>query len=435
MKCRNCGQEGHIGKDCPQPSRKGSPEKEKKGKGKGKSKFRQVEEGGEPEEEADEESTAAGGETFMAVRNGSESRAVETADTTRKLVSSRDSSRVESVRILKPPGDECFTWLVDSGATCHIVASRFLECYRVVRRHQGTTTLTGANGMPIPVQGICDLEVRVGKEKISLGSVVIADIDFNVLSCFSMQERGWRTVLGAKNLYVVKGKMRFPIQMAERAWWMTVKSTRRDNCIKPMDVDRVGVMISAEEARLAKVETTKVAKVAEVEMTKVAKERAAGTPLATDAPKAGPDLVESQARSLVLHETRDAAILAARALECKPFGVFSFVCRMLRQGGVSDETFGGLPVTVELDGEEGELASPGLTEEIPELGGGGPGEELEPWLDGTLLGAIGLMTLAVELERLLNQKALELTFSSLGTESTRRCSSWSCLRRACLAWW
>ena len=36
--------------------------------------------------------------------------------------------------------------------------------------------------MPIAVQGICDLEVRIGKEKISLGSVVIADIDFNVLS-------------------------------------------------------------------------------------------------------------------------------------------------------------------------------------------------------------------------------------------------------------
>ena len=258
----------------------------------------------------------------MAVRSSSESRAVETAD----LVSSRDSYRVESVRILKPSGDECFTWLVDSGATCHIVASRFLECYRVLRKHQGKTTLTGANGMPIAVQGICDLEVRIGKEKISLGSVVIADIDFNVLSCFSRQERGWRTVLGAKNSYVVKGKMRFPIQMAERAWWMTVKSTRKDNGVKPMDVDRVGVMISAKDATCAKVEMTKVAQVNAAAKLQAAKEAAA--------PKAGPlDLVESQARSLVLHETRDAAILAARALECKPFGAFSFVCRMLRHGG------------------------------------------------------------------------------------------------------
>ena len=63
----------------------------------------------------------------MAVGNGSESRAVEAADTSRDLVSLRDSYRVESVRILKPPGDECFPWLVDSGATCHIVASRFLR--------------------------------------------------------------------------------------------------------------------------------------------------------------------------------------------------------------------------------------------------------------------------------------------------------------------
>ena len=71
--------------------------------------------------------------------------------------------------------------------------------------------------------------MRIGKEKIRLGSVVIADIDFNVLSCFSMQERGWRTGLGATNSYVVKGKMRFPIQMAERAWWMTSNlQTARD---------------------------------------------------------------------------------------------------------------------------------------------------------------------------------------------------------------
>ena len=76
-----------------------------------------------------------------------------------------------------------------------------------------------------------------------------------------MQERGWRTVLGAKNSYVVKGKMRFPIQMAERAWWMTVKSTRKDSGVKPMDVDRVGVMISAKDATCAKVEMTKVAQV------------------------------------------------------------------------------------------------------------------------------------------------------------------------------
>ena len=35
MKCRNCGQEGHVAKDCPQTFEKGEPrEKEKKGKGK-----------------------------------------------------------------------------------------------------------------------------------------------------------------------------------------------------------------------------------------------------------------------------------------------------------------------------------------------------------------------------------------------------------------
>ena len=86
-----------------------------------------MEEGGEPEEEAGEESAAGvGAETFMALRCESESRAVgTTAELSRELIFSTDS-RVESVRILKPPGDECFTWLVDSGATCHIVASAVL---------------------------------------------------------------------------------------------------------------------------------------------------------------------------------------------------------------------------------------------------------------------------------------------------------------------
>ena len=98
---------------------------------------------------------------------------------------------------------------------------------------------------------------------------------------------------------------------------------RKDNGVKPMDVDRAGVMISAKHAPCAKVEMTKVAQVNAAAELQAAKEAAA--------PKAGPlDLVESQARSLVLHETQDAAILAARALECKPFGAFSFVCRMLR---------------------------------------------------------------------------------------------------------
>ena len=122
---------------------------------------------------------------------------------------------------------ETVAWLVDSGTTCHIVALRFLGVYRVLRKHQGTTTLTGANGQPTPAQGICDLEVKIGREKISLANVVIAEIDFNVLSCFSMQERGWKTVLGSRNSHVVKRKMRFCIEMSERAWWMRMKSKLR----------------------------------------------------------------------------------------------------------------------------------------------------------------------------------------------------------------
>ena len=108
---------------------------------------------------------------------------------------------------------------------------------------------------------------------------------------------------------------------------------------------------------------------------------------------------------------------------------------------MSDETFGGLPVTVELDGEEDELVPP------PGLGAGA---DLAPPDDngfrrGARAGSAGAdgrdesrghwpyhagCGVCVQGERLLdgfgmmlNQKALELTFSSLGMESTGRCSS------------
>ena len=146
---------------------------------------------------------------------------------------------------------------------------------------------------------------------------------------------------------------------------------------------------------------------------------------------------------------------------------------MLRHGRVSDETFGGLAVTVELDREEDELVPPpGLgagadiddndgylsssgsdeklvsdpphpVEMLSELGGdgGSGGEKLEPSLDGnpllghksrdhwpydagcgacvqtrgrSLLDGFGMM---------LNQKALDLIFCSLRMESTGRYSS------------
>ena len=89
-----------------------------------------------------------------------------------------EGSQEHRCAALSPPGDSCLTWLVDSGATCHIAALRFLGACRVLRKHQGTTALTEAN-----------VEVKIGREKISLTNVVITDIDFNVLSCFSMRER------------------------------------------------------------------------------------------------------------------------------------------------------------------------------------------------------------------------------------------------------
>ena len=87
--------------------------------------------------------------------------------------------------------------------------------------------------------------------------------------------------------------MRFPIEMAELAWWMRMRSTR------------IGVKLIGSSHRL-----------------------------------------RLQRYLRWQCSARDATILAARALSIRqPFGAFTFVCR-------HGEVFRGLPVTVDLEGED-----------------------------------------------------------------------------------
>lgn len=72
--------------------------------------------------------------------------------------------------------------------------------------------------------------------------------------------------------------------------------------------------------------------------------------------KAGlPKRIGERGARPVSHESRDAAILAARALSRQPFGAFTFVCGALWQG----EAFRGFPVTVDLEGEDEDSERPG----------------------------------------------------------------------------
>ena len=52
-------------------------------------------------------------------------------------------------------GDPRRRWLVDSGATCHIIAERWLSNYKIVYRYEvGIPVLKGAGDNVLPTRGM-----------------------------------------------------------------------------------------------------------------------------------------------------------------------------------------------------------------------------------------------------------------------------------------
>ena len=116
------------------------------------------------------------------------------------------------------PGD---LWLVDSGATCHIVSDKHLSGFRVVKKYDRTANLFNASGGSILVSGVVDLEVHFGDVFLRLEEVLVADVGFNVLSPWTGSERGWKTYLAksGSRLYKGNGKKSIKLMGAQRAWW------------------------------------------------------------------------------------------------------------------------------------------------------------------------------------------------------------------------
>ena len=111
-------------------------------------------------------------------------------------------------------------WLVDSGATCHIVSERHLSGFRVVKKHDRTANLFNASGGSISVAGVVDLEVHFGDVFLRLEEVLVADVGFNVLSPWTGAERGWKTYLAKNGSRLYKGnKKSIKLLGAQRAWW------------------------------------------------------------------------------------------------------------------------------------------------------------------------------------------------------------------------
>ena len=143
-------------------------------------------------------------------------------------------------------GDPKRRWLVDSGATCHIISERWLSSYKVLYRYEvGIPVLKGAGDNVLPTRGMVDLECKVGQIKVVMRKVVICALDINVLSSYSLHEQGWETRLGTLKVSgLYHKKVKFPLKISDRAWWLEVQvlkshgnKSRRKNDKGPQDMD------------------------------------------------------------------------------------------------------------------------------------------------------------------------------------------------------
>ena len=279
VKCSHCGKSGHTAEDCwakdpskrpggsastPKPAAKpkakpAAKSKGSKGKGKGRGKggkFREVEEGEEPceaeeaqepEGEQEDGNQAAMVVKSFAVKTGSDAggpRGATGTSSTERPVAHHLSSTLQDFVGSVGIGDPKTCWLVDSGATCHIVSEKWVKHYTVSFEYPGPSpSLKGAGDNDLPVKGVVDLEFKVGKTKITMKRVVVVGIPLNVISTYALLETGWKTVLGnAEESGLFLKKLKLPLKISERAWWLKVsllskhKSGVKGSGPAPMDL-------------------------------------------------------------------------------------------------------------------------------------------------------------------------------------------------------
>ena len=188
-KCSHCGRKGHLAKDCwekhpekkpaAKPKAKGQPTKPGgRGKGRGKggrktkgrgrgNKFRNVE--GEDEDEEQDEDYEDDGEPEGDDEEHPEPEGEDPSSSTERVGS--EQHRVDEINLSEKfqsigVGDPKRRWLVDSGATCHIISER-LSHYKVVYKYEvGIPVLKGAGDNVLPTRGMVDLECKIGKIKV-----------------------------------------------------------------------------------------------------------------------------------------------------------------------------------------------------------------------------------------------------------------------------
>ena len=90
------------------------------------------------------------------------------------------------------------SWLVDSGATSHVMTREALRRYEVVRVHSTFPKLWSAAEEQIPTYGLVDLRVQFGKSRFVVTDVIVAEVSFCVLSSFALAQHDWVTHLSRR---------------------------------------------------------------------------------------------------------------------------------------------------------------------------------------------------------------------------------------------
>ena len=72
-------------------------------------------------------------------------------------------------------------WLVDSGATCHVLAASYASSFRIVRNHELSPKLFNASSDEIAVEGLVDIELSFHGLEITLQEVIVAHVAFVAL--------------------------------------------------------------------------------------------------------------------------------------------------------------------------------------------------------------------------------------------------------------
>ena len=162
-----------------------------------------------------------------------------------------DVQRICSTRQVEPRD----LWLVDSGATCHVLAASYASSFRIVRNHGVSPKLFNASSDEIAVEGLVDIELSFHGLEITLQEVIVAHVAFNALSPWAGAEHGWKTYLGKSGSRMFKGRKSIKLSAANRAWWAISgkkgKGSSRgkgESAPEPMELDSLPVCDSGSPA-------------------------------------------------------------------------------------------------------------------------------------------------------------------------------------------